>query len=178
MLAEVRVKADFWWWQLTTPSTRSQDRALSSNGKATDISVFCCQLAAEACALDRAQDYGNYLALVFSEMTDGSFIATHNQRPAYPVIPVTDSRSVWDSVHRMSTTFAEKRVEVDIAGLRESCRGLRWVPTEQQKADCLTKRSRTLCDEFRQFLVNPVVTLTDARAAEDMFTGQANAKWR
>ncbi|OLP82986.1 Guanylate kinase [Symbiodinium microadriaticum] len=129
--------------------------------------VLRSTLAAEACALDRAQDYGNYLALMFSEMTDGGFLATHNQRPAYPVIPVTDSRSVWDSVHRMSTTFAEKRVEVDIAGLRESCRGLRWVPTEQQRADCLTKRSRTLRDEFRRFLANPVVTLTDARSAEE-----------
>ena len=140
--------------------------------------VLRSTLAAEACALDRAQDYGNYLALMFSEMTDGQFLATHNARPAYPVIPVTDSRSVWDSVHRMSTTFAEKRVEVDIAGLRESCRGLRWVPTEQQKADCLTKRSKTLRDEFRKFLANPLVTLTEARSAEDMLTGQANAKWR
>ncbi|CAE7804420.1 GIP [Symbiodinium necroappetens] len=81
--------------------------------------VLRSTLAAEACALDRAQDYGNYLALMFSEMTDGSFIATHNQR--------------WTSLDYES--HAE-----DFDG---------------------------------QFLANPVVTLTDARAAEDMFTGDA-----
>ena len=103
--------------------------------------VLRSTLAAEACSLDKAQDYGHFLAMMFSEITNKGFVATLTELPEYQVIPVTDARSLWDSAHRLSTHFQEKRVEFDIAGLRESCRNLRWVPTEQQWADTLTKPS-------------------------------------
>ena len=131
-------------------------------------------LAAEAASLDRAFDTGNFLACVFSELVYGDYRATTGV-PLMEVIPVTDARSLWDAIHRLSTTFSEKRVEIDVAALRESCRSLRWVPTEQQTADALTKRSPSLRDTFRKFAMAPTVTLTDSKSATD---GADNGQWK
>eukprot|EP00439_Symbiodinium_sp_Y106_P009755 s1063_g1.t1 len=114
--------------------------------------VLRSTLAAEAASLDKAEDYGNFIATMLSEMVDGRFSATLREVPLIEVVPVTDARSLWDAIHRLSTTFAEKRVEISIASLRQQCRALRWVPTEQQLADGLTKRSRALRDSFRRLL--------------------------
>ena len=114
------------------------------------------------------------MACVFSEMTFPNYKAT-TATPMYEVIPVTDARSLWDAIHRLSTTFAEKRVEIDVAALRQSCRALRWVPTDQQKADALTKRSPALRDAFRRWAQDPMVALTDAKCAED---GVDNHAWK
>ena len=112
-------------------------------------------------------------------MTNGRFIATLNERPEYEVVPITDARSLWDSVHRLSTNFSEKRVELDVANLRQTCRGLRWVPSEKQRADAMTKRSKTLRDSFRQWMSDPDVTLVDSKAAADVKCGgEANLAWR
>ena len=131
-------------------------------------------LAAEAASLDRAVDMGNFMACVFSEMIYANYQATCGT-PMFQVIPVTDARSLWDSIHRLSTSFAEKRVEIDVAGLRQTCRGLRWVPTEMQWADALTKRCPRLRDGFRRWAMDPVVTLVESRCAEE---GTDNAAWR
>ena len=86
---------------------------------------------------------------------------------------------MWDAVHRLSTNFQEKRVEIDVAALRESCRGLRWVPTEQMMADVMTKRSRSLRDKFREWMKAPEVTLVESKTPDDVMTSsQANASWR
>ena len=136
-------------------------------------------LAAEAAALDRSYDHARFMAMAFSEMVYANFKATMNERPLFEVIPVTDARSLWDAVHRLSTSFTEKRVEIDVAALRQSCRGLRWVPTEQMKADCMTKRSRLLRDAFRRWMAEPSVTLVDSKAPGDIMTGaDANVAWR
>ena len=119
-------------------------------------------------------DVGNFLACTFSEMTFGKYKAT-TAVPMYEVIPVTDARSLWDAIHRLSTTFQEKRVEIDVAALRQSCRSLRWVPTEQQRADALTKRSASLRDAFRRWAQQPIIVLTDAKSAEH---GADNAAWK
>ena len=140
--------------------------------------VLRSTLAAEAASLDRSVDHAFFLASMFSELTDGNFKSTAQERPLYEVLPVTDVRSLWDAIHRLSTNFQEKRVEIDIAGLRQSCRTLRWVPTEEQKADALTKRSRLLRDSFRMFMANPVVTLVQSRSPEEMAGEKANAAWR
>eukprot|EP00435_Cladocopium_sp_Y103_P010085 s2496_g2.t1 len=89
-------------------------------------------------------------------MTFGKYKAT-TAVPMYEVIPVTDARSLWDATHRLSTTFQEKRVEIDVAALRQSCRALRWVPTEQQRADALTKRSASLRGAFRRWAQAPTI---------------------
>ena len=141
--------------------------------------VLRSTLAAEAASLDRAEDHAHYLAAMLSEMVFANHIATMNERPAFEVLPVTDARSLWDSVHRMSTSFQEKRVEIDIAALRHQCRNLRWVPTEVQHADALTKRSRPLRDSFRKWMGSPVVTLVESKSPDDVWTSaEANRAWR
>ena len=132
-------------------------------------------LAAEAASLDRAFDMGNFMACVFSEMVHADYVATSGM-PAFEVVPVTDARSLFDAVHRLSTSFQEKRAEIDVAALRQACRNLRWVPAEKQCADGLTKRSRPLRDAFRKWMADPVVTLVEAKSATDV--GSDNKKWR
>eukprot|EP00435_Cladocopium_sp_Y103_P039387 s1919_g10.t1 len=131
-------------------------------------------LAAEAAALDRAQDTASFMACVFTEMVNGNYKATSGI-PGFEVIPITDARSLWDAVHRLSTTFAEKRVEIDVAGLRESCKNLRWVPTEMQHADALTKMNSKLRDQFRKWMSAPKVTLVESKSASDICGATADA---
>ena len=70
-------------------------------------------------------------------------------------------------------------MELDVAALRQTCRGLRWVPSEQQRADAMTKRSRALRDSFREWMGRPVVRLTDSKSPADVGSGQeANQAWR
>ncbi|CAE7944524.1 luxQ, partial [Symbiodinium sp. KB8] len=135
--------------------------------------VLRSTLAAEASALDRSYDHARFMAMVFSEMVYGDYIATLNERAKFEVVPVTDARSLWDAVHRLSTSFTEKRVEIDVAALRQSCQGLRWVPTEQMHADSMTKRSRSLRDSFRQWMAQPRVTLVDSKSLKDVAEGTA-----
>ncbi|CAE7889819.1 RE1 [Symbiodinium microadriaticum] len=140
--------------------------------------VLRSTLAAEAASLDKAEDYGNFLATMLSEMVDGRYSATLREVPLIEVVPVTDARSLWDAIHRLSTSFAEKRVEISIATLRQQCRALRWVPTEQQLADVLTKRSRSLRDAFRNWMSDPWITLVESRSPTDIDPNGANAAWR
>ena len=136
--------------------------------------VLRSTLAAEAASLDRTSDMANFMSCVFGEMTDANYKATCGIAP-YEVIPVTDARSLWDAIHRLSTSFSEKRVEIDVANLRQTCRNLRWVPTEEQWADALTKRCGKLRDLFRKWAMDPIVTLVEAKSAED---GEDNFAWR
>ena len=141
--------------------------------------VLRSTLAAEAASLDRAEDSGNFLATMLSELIDGQFSSTTREVPLVEVVPVTDARSLWDAIHRLSTNFQEKRVEISIAALRQQCRGLRWVPTEVQVADSLTKRSRALRDRFRLWMGDPWITLVDSRSPDDITApSQTNAAWR
>ena len=112
-----------------------------------------------------------------SEMIDGRYTATLREVPIIELLPVTDARSLWDAIHWFSTTFAEKRVEISIATLRQQCRLLRWVPTEQQLADVLTKRSKSLRDAFRKWMSDPWVTLVESRPPTDIDPNGANAAW-
>ncbi|CAE7400233.1 FMN2 [Symbiodinium sp. KB8] len=74
--------------------------------------VLRSTLAAEASALDRSHDHARFMAMVFSEMAYGDYVATENERAKHEVVPVTDARSLWDAVHRSSfgsEAFAQDR---------------------------------------------------------------------
>ena len=76
-------------------------------------------------------------------------------RHTMPLLSVSDCKSLYDSVHRVGGPRApsEKRLLVDLAALRQMVQAesaawsgtlgndkmLRWVPTDQQLADILTK---------------------------------------
>ena len=132
-------------------------------------------LAAEAASLDRSEDAANFLGSMLAETFDANFVAAGSVRSPIPVYPVTDARSLFDAIHRISTTFMERRVEIDVAALRENCRNLKWVPSEAMQADCLTKRSPQLRDGFRRWMGDPVVSLQQSK---DASAGSSNDSWR
>ena len=76
-------------------------------------------------------------------------------RKLFPIVSMTDCKSLYDSVHRLGGPKApsEKRLVVDITALRKMVneearwwgshiiggKTLRWIPTGSQMADILTK---------------------------------------
>ena len=138
--------------------------------------VLRSTLASEAASLDKSEDYANFLGCMLGELTCPEYIASHSGKSPFAIWPVTDARSLFDAIHRLATSFAEKRVEIDIAALRQTCRNLRWVPTEAMLADGLTKRSRPLRDRLRNWQKDPKVSLTDSQQAED--TSNHSEPWR
>ena len=82
--------------------------------------------------------------------------------PKIPRAGLPDARSTFlDAMPRISTSFAERRVEIDISALRQNCQTLKWVPSEE--SDNATKRSSQLRDE------------TTIHLAEE---GQGRSRWR
>ena len=138
--------------------------------------VLRSTLASEAASLDKSEDYANFLGCMLGELTCPEYIASHSGKSPFAIWPVTDARSLFDAIHRLATSFAEKRVEIDIAALRQTCRNLRCVPTEAMLADGLTKRSRPLRDRLRNWQKDPKVSLTDSQQAED--TSNHSEPWR
>ena len=129
--------------------------------------VLRSTLAAEAASLDRCEDESNYVGCMMGELMVPGYVAAHSAKSPFPIHPVCDARSLFDAVHRLATSFAEKRVELDIAGLRGTCRNLKWIPTEQMIADGLTKRNRQLRDKLRLWASDPFVCLKEAHLPED-----------
>lgn len=138
--------------------------------------VLRSTLAAEAASLDKAEDYANFLGCILGEMVVSGYVASHSGKSPFPIWPVTDARSLFDAFHRLATSFAEKRVEIDISALRQTCRNLKWVPAEAMLADALTKQKRPLRDQFRKWQADPRVSLVESQAAEDA-TGSSEP-WR
>eukprot|EP00913_Durusdinium_trenchii_P021083 g19812.t1 len=129
--------------------------------------VLRSTLAAEAASLDRAEDGANFVSAFTGELFLPGYVASRSGKSLFPIWPVTHARSLYDAIHRLATSFAEKRVEIDIAALRQCCRSLRWVPTEVMLADGFTKRSRALRDKLRRWQEDPKISLTEARDAHD-----------
>ena len=97
--------------------------------------------------MDAAIDHGHFLGCFWSELTLSSYRAAGSDHCPTQVAPVTDCRSIYDAVRRLSTSLAEKRVQIDLAAIREACGGgvegsaaIRLVPTPAQRADGLPKR--------------------------------------
>ena len=64
---------------------------------------------------------------------------------AVPVALITDSRSMYDFLHKRGSTPSEKRLRLDLEVIRgqmlEDQLEIKWVATQQQMADALTKGS-------------------------------------
>eukprot|EP00435_Cladocopium_sp_Y103_P026720 s1126_g6.t1 len=98
-------------------------------------------------------------AIAFRAMLAGSLrgepLSEESVRGVVPIVSLTDCKSLFDSVHRIGGPKApsEKRLMIDLAALRQlvtaeaTCWGhlfddprmMRWVPTQFQLADILTK---------------------------------------
>jgi hypothetical protein len=124
-------------------------------------------LGAEAAALDAAADHASYFGCLFSELLFPDYRATLHGASRVTVIPVTDCKSLFDAVHRLATSFEEKRVQIDVTSLRTATQGLRWLPTDKMQADVFTKRCAKLRNEFRKFMCAPRLCLVETKDAQE-----------
>jgi hypothetical protein len=124
-------------------------------------------LGAEAAALDAAADHASYIGSLMSELLYVDYRATLHGASRVPVTPVTDCKSLYDAVHRLATSFEEKRVQIDVTSLRSATQGLRWLPTDKQQADVFTKRCAKLRNDFRRFMCAPCLCLVETKDAQE-----------
>eukprot|EP00959_Pyramimonas_sp_CCMP1952_P210816 4411520-Pyramimonas_sp.AAC.1 len=56
-------------------------------------------------------------------------------------IPVTDCKSLYDTITKEKTSMTDRRLSLEAAILRQSRRevSIKWAKSEQMLADCLTK---------------------------------------
>ena len=123
--------------------------------------------------MDAAVDHAVYLSHFLACMREHSHRPSGTAVPLFRVYPVTDCRSLYDALQRLSASLQEKRVLLDLVSIREACGGnlgssssVRWVPGQHQLADGLTKRDKTLRDSLARFCQQPRFALVDASPAD------------
>ncbi|CAJ1344302.1 unnamed protein product, partial [Effrenium voratum] len=123
--------------------------------------VCCSTLAAEASACDDCVDRAYFVALTLTELLHG--VPAHRAEQRLRQLQVTDCKSLFDAVCTQNPRTTEKRTYVDIRSIQEFIdnRSIRWVPTELQFADGLTKCNKQLRQDFHEWLSRPFVKLTD-----------------
>ena len=100
--------------------------------------------AAETRALEEAIDEAVNTARVVKEIYTGKINLRNPEQ--IPVDAVTDSKSLWESIHN-SRQCEEKMLRNCIANIKEMkqlgyVQTVSWVPTNQQLADCMTKKNK------------------------------------
>eukprot|EP00971_Amphidinium_carterae_P036262 712857-Amphidinium_carterae.1 len=127
-------------------------------------------LAAEAMASEASIDHAQFAADFISMALSGNALRDH--KCIVPFASLTDCKSLYDSVLQSSPCLEEKRTILTVAAIREAVvenhalhaaipPRLFWVPTDQQRADALTKTSRALRKSFLSWLMYPVIKLSD-----------------
>ena len=79
-----------------------------------------------------------------------------------------DARSLFDAIQAPAPVLNDKRTLVSIRAIQESvsARQLKWLPTQYQFSDCLTKVSKDLRDVFRRWLQIAKAVLTESDEAK------------
>ena len=116
-------------------------------------------LAAEACSADAGVDHGFFVNCCLGEIL-GAHRAV-DQKPPFEHYHATDCKSLFDAVVKNTSSLEEKRTLLDIRAIREAIASwcIRWVPTDQQWADGLTKDTPDLRRRFTEWLQDPQVRL-------------------
>ena len=83
-------------------------------------------------------------ARLIKEIYEGKIDLKNPQQ--IPVEAMTDSKSLWDSIHN-TRQCEEKLLRNTIAAIKElierkMLKDVHWVPTDKQLADCLTKMGK------------------------------------
>ena len=169
--------------------TTAGDRANLVEWRSHRIRRRCrSTLAAETMALDAATDAALFTRELLAEIVIESYQPTQSGRldPAiFPTSMATDCRSHYDLVVKdgpLSST-QEKRLTLDIGALREAAEELepsgeqmkevyKWVPTQVQRADHLTKPKpyHELCDildlNFLTMMAEESSSMTTSRGGD------------
>ena len=142
-------------------------------------------LAAEASHLSEAVEAGDWLAVLLDEALHGRQDLKHwdqlveKRKRVY----VTDSQSVFDYLHRDSTsTSSDKRMAIEGALLRETVRRpgaeVKWIDGEQNLADILTKPrvDRALLMEYMRTGMLSLVQTEANRKSKEKKRAQRSAR--
>ena len=148
---------------VTTPEATSQitKGAIVDWRSARTPRVCRSTLASEACAADEGSDRSDYLNLMISELL--------YHRPSHLVgcrldrLQATDAKSLYDAIVATNPSLSEKRSLVNIRAIQECLtpQQTRWIPTQIQWADGLTKLSPTLRCRLLGWLQHPYIQLVD-----------------
>ena len=109
--------------------------------------------------MDERVDRGTYLNYFLTELLYDCQAKYAGRRLRQ--LQVTDCKSLYDAVVMDNPSLTEKRTVIVVRSIQDhiSERDLRWVPTHQMHADGLTKHSRNLQDDLRQWMKHPTVCL-------------------
>ena len=145
----------------------AERQALTGNGAGSMLDwrsgrvkrVVRSTLAAEACSADAGVDHGFFVNCCLGEIL-GAHRAV-DQKPPFEHYHATDCKSLFDAVVKNTSSLEEKRTLLDIRAIREAIASwcIRWVPTDQQWADGLTKDTPDLRRRFTEWLQDPQVRL-------------------
>ncbi|KAL5262651.1 hypothetical protein ACHWQZ_G008148 [Mnemiopsis leidyi] len=132
-----------------TSSTRSFVIFLSAKGKVAPLSWSCRKLErvaktiiyAEGIALGKCLDEAVNLRQAMLQML--CLTGSKSGNEIIPIIGVTDSKSLWDNIYS-SSQAQDLKLRREVASIREQLemkevQEVKWIPTELQLADCLTK---------------------------------------
>eukprot|EP00439_Symbiodinium_sp_Y106_P045755 s2167_g5.t2 len=109
---------------------------------------------AETMACAEGLECGQFLRALLATLLAGRLVKLSEARQEWPIICLTDCRSLHDHLHRVGVPRvpADRRLAVDLAAIRQDLRRkteravIQWLPTTCQVADPLTKPMR--CKEW------------------------------
>ncbi len=111
---------------------------------------------AETMSAVEALEGCQYMRSLFATLLKGSLVKVETARDRWPLLCITDCKSVFDHLHRAGVPRipSDRRLAIDLAALRQELQlerwaaklPLQWVPTECQLADPLTKPMKV--DDF------------------------------
>ena len=102
---------------------------------------------AETMACAEGMECGQFLRALMATLLAGKLVSLQVARSWWPIICLTDCRSLHDHLHRAGVPRvpADRRLAVDLAAIRQEFRrdseriAIQWIPTTCQVADPLTK---------------------------------------
>ena len=123
-------------------------------------------LSSEACAADAACDHGFFVGWILSELVHG-VKPRLGKKLSFDVFLATDCKSLFDALVRLSSSLQDKRTQIEVQSIKEliSKNGVRWVPTDEQHADPLTKLDGKLEVKMRAWMSDPYCQLREPPAS-------------
>ena len=111
---------------------------------------------AETMACAEGMEDAQYIRALMASLLEGRLVRLPEAREYWPVVCLTDCRSLHDHLHRAGVPRvpADRRLAIDLAAIRQEFRrveegiSMQWIPTTCQVADPLTKPMR--CHEWWQ----------------------------
>ena len=117
---------------------------------------------AETMACAEGLESGQFLRALLATLLTGKLVRLQDAREWWPIICLTDCRSLHDHLHRagIPRVPADRRLAVDLAAIRQEFRrkteraAIQWLPTTCQVADPLTKPMK--CRDWWQAQANGI----------------------